>query len=66
MYIMRKNMLAKKTFKSKILEKYVDILNEFLIFYGQSSLINETPNILCIGINTIHRVFEYVFILAAS
>lgn len=59
-------MLAKKTFKTKIIEKYIDILTEFFTLYGQSGLINETSNILCTGITTIHRVFEYVFIKTQS
>ena len=59
-------MLAKKIFKTKIIEKYIDILTEFFTLYCQSSLINESSNILCTGITTMHRVFEYVFIKTQS
>jgi hypothetical protein len=63
---MPKHSSVKPTFKLQIIEKYVTIINEFLVLFSQSNLINESPNVLVIGINTLHRVFEYVLIKTQS
>ena len=57
---MRKNTSIKLLLKTQIIEKYVKTITDFLLLFGQSSLIDESSNIIYTGITTIHRVFEYV------
>ena len=55
--------------KNKIVEKYASAMKEFFELIEQSEIMKELNypiSSLCIGINTIHRVFEYVLIKSKS
>lgn len=63
---MRSNLKTPKiTIQDKIIEKFLQILKEYLDMLGESKYIHDLPNPISnmyIGMNAIYRVFEYIFI----
>jgi hypothetical protein len=63
---MRSNQKTTKiTIQDRIIEMYIQILKDYLVMLSESKYINEYPNttsIMYIGMNAIHRVFEYILI----
>lgn len=58
-------MSSSKYFKNKIITKYVEVIKEYFELMTQSTIIKGLANPndnLFIGINAVHRVFEYILI----